>query len=154
MRYIPNTPDDRKKMLDAAGAGDFSDLIKEIPAGLLLKEPLKLPPALSEMGLINELSAIASLDADSSKYAYFLGGGAYDHFIPSAVRAIASRSEFATAYTPYQAEVSQGTLQASFEYQSMVCELTGMGAANASMYDGASAMAEGALMAAEGDQKK
>jgi glycine dehydrogenase subunit 1 len=147
MRYIPNTPDDRKKMLDAAGASGFGDLIKEIPAGLLLKEPLKLPPALSEMALMDELSQIASLDADSSKYACFLGGGAYDHFIPSAVRAVASRSEFATAYTPYQAEVSQGTLQAAFEYQSMICELTGMGAANASMYDGASAMAEGALMA-------
>ncbi len=147
MRYIPNTPEDQRLMLDAAGAREFKDLIKEIPEGLLLKGPLNLPPALSEIELMAELKEMASLNADASKYACFLGGGAYDHFIPSAVRFITSRSEFATSYTPYQAEVSQGTLQAAFEYQSMVCELTGMGAANASMYDGASAMAEAALMA-------
>ena len=147
MRYIPNTPEDRRLMLDAAGAREFKDLIKEIPEGLLLKEPLKLPPALSEMELMAELGELTGLNADTSKYACFTGGGAYDHFIPSAVRFITSRSEFATSYTPYQAEASQGTLQAAFEYQSMVCELTGMGAANASMYDGASAMAEAALMA-------
>ncbi len=134
-------------MLDAAGVREFKDLIREIPEGLLLKEPLSLPPALSEMDLMAELKEIAALNADASEYACFMGGGAYDHFIPSAVRSITSRSEFATSYTPYQAEASQGTLQAAFEYQSMVCELTGMGAANASMYDGASAMAEAALMA-------
>ncbi|MHB8174078.1 MAG: aminomethyl-transferring glycine dehydrogenase subunit GcvPA [Nitrospirota bacterium] len=147
MRYIPNTPEDQKKMLDAAGASEFKDLIREIPEELLLKVPLKLPSALSEMELMAELGEMAALNADTSKYACFLGGGSYDHFVPSAVRSIASRSGFATSYTPYQAEVSQGTLQAVFEYQSMVCELTGMGAANASMYDGASAMAEAALMA-------
>ncbi len=147
MRYIPNTSEDIRLMLDAAGVREFKDLLKEIPEGLLLKEPLNLPPALSEMELMAELKEMAAFDADASKYACFLGGGAYDHFIPSAVRFIMSRSEFATSYTPYQAEASQGTLQAAFEYQSMICELTGMGAANASMYDGASAMAEAALMA-------
>ncbi len=147
MRYIPNTSEDRRLMLEAAGAREFKDLIREIPEGLLLNGPLGLPPALSEMELTAELRDMASLNADASKYACFMGGGGYDHFIPSAVRFITSRSEFATSYTPYQPEASQGTLQAAFEYQSMICGLTGMGAANASMYDGASAMAEAALMA-------
>ena len=147
MRYIPNTPEDKEEMLKAIGAGDFGELISSIPDALLLKAPLDLPPALSEHELLSEMEAMAKLDADSDSRVCFLGGGAYDHFIPSVVGHIASRSEFYTSYTPYQAEVSQGTLQAAFEYQTMVCELTGMGAANASMYDGASAMAEAALMA-------
>lgn len=147
MRYIPNTLEDREEMLKAIGAKDFRDLIKDIPEGLILKGPLALPPALSEHELLRELAGMAGQDADTDRYACFLGAGAYDHFVPSILNFIASRSEFYTAYTPYQAEVSQGTLQAAFEYQSMVCELTGLGAANASMYDGASAMAEAALMA-------
>ena len=147
MRYIPNTPEDREEMLKAIGAVGFGELISSIPDALLLKAPLDLPPALSEHELLSEMEAMAKLDADSDSRVCFLGGGAYDHFIPSVVGHIASRSEFYTSYTPYQAEVSQGTLQAAFEYQTMVCELTGMGAANASMYDGASAMAEAALMA-------
>jgi glycine dehydrogenase subunit 1 len=147
MRYIPNTPSDRKEMLGAIGVRDFRELIDEIPEGLLLKSPLALPPALTEADLKVELSKLARLNTDTSDHACFLGGGAYDHFIPSVVRHVASRSEFYTSYTPYQAEVSQGTLQAAFEYQTMICELTGMEAANASMYDGASAMAEAALMA-------
>jgi len=147
MRYIPNTPEDKKEMLDQAGAGDFSELLASIPDGLLVKAPLDIPPALSEQELMAELKEMASENADASRHACFLGGGAYDHFIPSVVRHLASRSEFVTSYTPYQAEVSQGTLMAAFEYQTMVCGLTGMGAANASMYDGASATAEAALMA-------
>jgi len=147
MRYIPNTPEDREEMLKAIGVSGFNELIADIPKELLLKSPLNIPPALSELELITELKALSEKNADTGRYACFLGGGAYDHFIPSVVGHIASRSEFSTSYTPYQAEVSQGTLQAAFEYQSMVCELTGMGVANASMYDGASAMAEAALMA-------
>src|SRR5512135_3149124 len=147
MRYIPNTPEDRDEMLKAAGAREISELLSGIPDDLLLKQPLNLPFALSEHELLSEMQAMAKLNADTDSHVCFLGGGAYDHFIPAVVGQIASRSEFATSYTPYQAEVSQGTLQAAFEYQTMVCELTGMGAANASMYDGASAMAEAALMA-------
>lgn len=147
MRYIPNTRRDRDEMLEAIGVDAFGKLVSNIPTGLLLKTPLKIPAALSELELRRELQEFSSGNNDTSHSACFLGGGAYDHFIPSVVGHLASRSEFYTAYTPYQAEVSQGTLQAAFEYQSMVCELTGMGAANASMYDGASAMAEAALMA-------
>ena len=147
MRYIPNTDSDRDEMLKVIGVDRFDALIRDIPPELVLRGPLALPPAASEFDLTAELGKMAESDADASKYACFLGGGAYDHFIPSVVSHLASRSEFVTSYTPYQAEVSQGTLQATFEYQSMVCELTGMGAANASMYDGASAMAEAALMA-------
>ncbi len=147
MRYIPNTRRDKDEMLEAIGVDAFEKLVSNIPEGLLLNSSLKIPAALSEPELSRELQALSDDNADTSRYACFLGGGAYDHFIPSVVGHLASRSEFYTAYTPYQAEVSQGILQAAFEYQSMVCELTGMGAANASMYDGASAMAEAALMA-------
>lgn len=147
MRYIPNTPGDKEEMLKVIGVKEFKELINEIPESLLLKSPLALPPTLTEQELHEEFTRMAAGDTDKSAYACFLGGGAYDHFIPSVVRHMAGRSEFYTSYTPYQAEVSQGTLQAAFEYQTMVCELTGMGAANASMYDGASAMAEAALMA-------
>jgi len=147
MRYIPNTPEDRKRMLEAIGADGFEELVAEVPDSLRLKGPLDLPPALDEMSLMAELHALADMNADGAHNACFLGAGAYDHFVPSVVGHLASRAEFLTAYTPYQAEVSQGTLQAAFEYQTMVCELTGMEAANASMYDGASAMAEAALMA-------
>jgi len=147
MRYIPNTAKDRDEMLKAVGVSGFEELVSDIPAGLVLKDGLDIPSAISEYELMRELKALAARNADASEYACFLGGGAYDHFIPSVVQHLYSRSEFYTSYTPYQAEVSQGTLQAAFEYQTMVCDLTGMEAANASMYDGASAMAEAALMA-------
>jgi len=147
MRYIPNTPEDRRGMFDEMGVRGFDELISDIPEHLRLKAPLDIPKALSEYELLTELGAMAGENSDASKNACFLGGGAYDHFIPSVVQHIVSRSEYSTSYTPYQAEVSQGTLQAAFEYQSMVCELTGMDVANASMYDGASATAEAALMA-------
>ena len=147
MRYIPNTRRDKDVMLDAIGVDAFEKLVSNIPEGLLLNAQLNIPAALSEPDIRRELLALSNSNADASGYASFLGGGANDHFIPSVVEHLAFRSEFYTAYTPYQAEVSQGVLQATFEYQSMVCELTGMAAANASMYDGASAMAEAALMA-------
>lgn len=114
---------------------------------LRLAEPLNLPPPLSEMELIRELSLIARRNRGVDYYTSFLGAGAYDHFIPSAVRHIVGRSEFYTSYTPYQAEISQGMLQVIYEFQSMICALTGMDIANASVYDGATATAEAAIMA-------
>lgn len=147
MSFIPNTDEDRKQMLETIGVDSFEDLINNIPDELKLKRKLKLPEPLSELELLNELQAIAQKNHAASEAICFLGGGAYDHFIPAAVGHITSRSEFYTAYTPYQAEVSQGTLQAIYEFQTLICELTGMDVANASMYDGGSALAEAALMA-------
>jgi glycine dehydrogenase subunit 1 len=145
--YIANTDADRRAMLAAIGVESSDDLFAEIPADFRI-EGLSLPPALSEPELVRELSALAGRNRPVGEMPSFLGGGAYRHFIPSVVREIVGRSEFATAYTPYQAEISQGTLQAAFEFQSLVCELTGMDVANAGMYDGASALAEACLMAA------
>lgn len=134
-------------MLKQIGARDFDDLLTNIPASIKLRDGLALPKALSEMEVLKELQGLASQNKGTEAFVSFLGGGAYDHFIPAAVSAILSRPEFYTAYTPYQAEVSQGTLQAIYEYQSMICSLTGMDAANASMYDCGSAVAEAALLA-------
>jgi glycine dehydrogenase subunit 1 len=135
-------------MLDRIGAARLESLWEAIPAEFRLSAPLALPGPLSEYELARRFGQWASLNADSSGYACFMGAGIYDHFIPAALRALLSRSEFATAYTPYQPEVSQGTLQSIFEYQSMIRELTGMEVANASMYDGATALAEAAHFAA------
>jgi glycine dehydrogenase subunit 1 len=134
-------------MLDAIGIASEEELFADIPADVRV-DGLKLPPALSELELTQQLGGLASLNQAPGQTACFLGAGAYRHFVPSVVNHVISRSEFATAYTPYQAEISQGTLQAAFEFQSMVCELTGMDVANAGMYDGASALAEACLMAA------
>lgn len=134
-------------MLKAIGVKDFSELIAAIPDSIQLKKELKLPPALSELELTRLLNQVASRNSGAHRMTCFLGGGAYDHFIPALVDHIISRSEYYTAYTPYQAEVSQGTLQTIYEFQSLICELTGMEAANASMYDGATAAAEAALLA-------
>jgi glycine dehydrogenase subunit 1 len=147
MSYVPNTDQNRKEMLEKIGVKDFSELISVIPDSIRLRDELKLPPPLSELELNKHLNEIASQNKDTSKIICFLGGGAYDHFIPAIVDHIISRSEYYTAYTPYQAEVSQGTLQSIYEFQSLICELTGMDVANASMYDGATASAEAALMA-------
>ena len=144
MAYIANSDADRREMLKALGVDSFEALMDAIPAEVRLKGELNLPPALSEMEAVQHLQGLAD---QNQQGVLFLGGGAYDHYIPAAVRHILLRSEFYTAYTPYQAEVSQGTLQAIFEYQSLVCQLTGMEVANASMYDGGSALAEAALMA-------
>src|SRR5204863_143663 len=134
-------------MLKAAGAASIDDLLKPIPADVRLNRPLDLPPALPEMDLTRHLQSLAARNASAESHACFLGGGAYDHFIPAVVDAVAGRGEFYTAYTPYQAEASQGTLQVGFEYQTMVCQLTGLDVANASLYDGGSAVAEAVIMA-------
>ena len=145
--YITKSRAEREEMLKAIGVGRVEDLLREIPADLLRDEPLRMPPPMSELELSNHMKDLAAANRGASKAGPFLGGGAYDHYIPSAVRQIISRSEFMTAYTPYQPEVSQGTLQGAYEYQSMVCALTGMEISNASLYDGASASAEAVLMA-------
>ena len=145
--YIANTDADRRAMLAAIGVASSDELFTDIPREFRI-EGLSLPPALSEPELVRELSALAQRNSPAGEMLSFLGGGAYRHFIPSVVREVVGRSEFATAYTPYQAEISQGTLQTAFEFQSLVCELTGMDVANAGMYDGASALAEACLMAA------
>jgi glycine dehydrogenase subunit 1 len=134
-------------MLQKIGVEDFSQLIRAVPDSMRLKEELKLPPPLSELELATLLGKLAKGNRDTGRTVCFLGGGAYDHFIPAIVDQIISRSEYYTAYTPYQAEVSQGTLQSIYEFQSLICQLTGMDVANASMYDGATAVAEAALLA-------
>ena len=146
MTYIPNTDADRQAMLAAAGVKSVSDLFADVPAGHRFPD-LALPPALSEMEVLRELGAKADENDDLNHVSCFLGAGAYNHFVPSVVDFLIQRSEFFTAYTPYQPEISQGTLQAHFEYQSMICALTGMEVANVSHYDGASAVAEAAIMA-------
>lgn len=154
MSYVPNTERDKKEMLNAIGVDDIEKLLKDIPQEIRLKKELNLPNPLSELELKKELLSISEKNADLLHYTSFLGAGAYDHYIPSVVEHLTSRSEFYTAYTPYQAEASQGMLQSIYEFQSMICELTGMDVANASMYDGASATAEAAMMALRITKKK
>ncbi len=134
-------------MLETIGVPSLDALFACIPEKLRLSRPLDLARAASEQEVLAELTELAARNASSDRFAWFLGAGTYPHFIPSAVDALASRAEFSTAYTPYQPEISQGTLQAIFEWQTMICGLTGLDAANASLYDGASATAEAALMA-------
>ena len=145
MAYLPHTEEDVKEMLEVIGVRDIRDLFSPIPEGCLLKEPLSIPEGLSEQELFSLMEGL-SRDNDVDHIS-FLGGGIYRHYIPKGVEHILLRSEFYTSYTPYQPEVSQGTLQAIFEYQTLICQLTGMEVANASMYDGASALAEAILMA-------
>ncbi len=147
MRYLPNTADNQRAMLDAIGAGTIEDLLTKIPAKARLSRPLALPPALAETDLIRHLRALAAQNADADGHVCFLGAGAYDHYVPSLINHLVLRGEFFTAYTPYQPEASQGTLRTIYEYQTMMAELTGMDVANASIYDGASSLAEAALMA-------
>lgn len=144
--YIPLTDAERQKMLEVIGVQSSEELLAGIPKELR-GEQLNLPSGLSEIELRHLLRDIAGKNETSQTYLSFLGAGAYDHFIPAAVSHLISRSEFYTAYTPYQPEASQGTLQVLFEYQSLICELTGMDVSNASMYEGASATAEAALVA-------
>jgi len=146
-RYIPNTREDQEKMLSAIGAGSVAELFSDIPEDIRLDRDLDLPDAMHEQELVSHMKAIASENVNTADHPCFLGAGVYDHFIPSVVGHVISRSEFYTSYTPYQPEISQGTLQAIFEYQTMICRLTGMDVSNASMYDGAPAVAEAALMA-------
>jgi len=147
MGYVPNTEKDKKEMLNAIGVRDIGELLTDIPEEIRLKHGLNLPSPLSEIELKKEMLVLSEKNADLLHYTSFLGAGAYDHYIPSVVEHMVSRSEFYAAYTPYQAEASQGMLQSIYEFQSIICELTGMEAANASMYDGASATAEAAMMA-------
>ena len=147
MPYFPNTEADRRDMLEAIGVPSIDDLFATIPAELQMKRGLCVPPGLGELELTAHLSQLAAQNTSADQAACFLGGGSYDHFIPAVVDMISGRSEFYTAYTPYQAEASQGSLQAFFEYQTLVTQLTGMDVSNASMYDGGSAAAEAVLMA-------
>ncbi|MDH4024896.1 MAG: aminomethyl-transferring glycine dehydrogenase subunit GcvPA [Desulfuromonadales bacterium] len=147
MRYIPHTTGDVTQMLERIGVATLEDLFVEVPESVRLKRPLDIQEPASETELLRELKALALGNATPETHKSFLGGGAYHHFIPTVIDLLISRSEFYTAYTPYQPEISQGTLQAVFEFQTLICQLTGMDAANASMYDGASACAEAVLMA-------
>jgi glycine dehydrogenase subunit 1 len=143
--FVPHTEEQKKEMLRAAGVRRFDDLLEGLPTELI-RPSFDLPASLSELELVRHMEELARRDHLAQSY---LGAGAYEHFIPTAVWTLALRGEFSTAYTPYQAEASQGTLQSIFEYQTMVCDLFGMEAANASLYDGASAAAEACLMAAK-----
>ncbi len=147
MRFIPNTEADCRLMREAIGVSTIDDLFADIPEAVRLKRPLDVPPAHSEQEVVNALDALSRANASTAEYASFLGAGAYNHFVPAVVKHLTGRGEFATAYTPYQPEIAQGTLQAIFEFQSLICQLTAMDVANASMYDGASALAEAVLMA-------
>src|SRR4030095_8570771 len=147
MRYISNTPAQQKEMLAAIGASSIEDLLVRIPTKARLSRPLNLPRAMAETELVRHLQRMAGLNAGADEYACFLGAGSYDHAIPSPISHLISRGEFFTAYTPYQPEASQGTLRSIFEYQTMMAELTGMDVANASIYDGASSLAEAPRMA-------
>lgn len=151
--YIPNTVQERQEMLARIGMKTKEDLFAHIPAGVKLKKPLDLPAGMSELEVIRHVTSLSDKNATVDKYNSFLGAGTYEHFIPSLVNHLLLRSEFFTAYTPYQPEISQGTLQAIYEFQSLICELTGMDVANASMYDGATALAE-AVALASGQTRK
>lgn len=148
-RYIPNTEADEKLMLGSIGAESIEDLFVDIPKSLRLDRKLNIPGPLSELELSAHMKDLSHANKSTEDLVCFLGAGAYDHYIPSIVRHLAMRSEFYTAYTPYQPEISQGTLQVIFEYQTMICKLTGMDVTNASMYDGATACVEAAMMAVE-----
>ncbi|WP_312337328.1 aminomethyl-transferring glycine dehydrogenase subunit GcvPA [Anaerospora hongkongensis] len=140
--YLPNTPADRQTMLQAIGVQSVEELFADIPADIRLTRPLSLPPALSELQIMRIMQQKAASNRNVEEYPCFLGAGAYDHFIPAVVSHLAGRAEFYTAYTQYQPEISQGGLQALWEYQSFICELTGLDVSNASLYDGATAAAE------------
>ena len=148
MRFIPHTEQDIRKMLETIGIQNVDQLFTGIPAGLRLGDtPLRLPSALSESEVVDKLRQIQKRNPDPEEMSSFLGAGAYRHYSPAVIGSLIQRGEFSTSYTPYQAEVSQGTLQAIFEFQTMIAMLTGMDVVNASMYDGASALAEAVLMA-------
>ena len=144
--YIPNTENDQTEMLAAIGVDSISDLFADIPPEKRI-DSINLPQSMSELALKREFQGLADKNAVPGDYAMFLGAGVYNHFIPSAIAPLVSRGEFLTSYTPYQPEISQGTLQATYEFQSLISLLTGMDNCNSGMYDGATALAEGVLMA-------
>lgn len=154
-RYLPMTQEDKEEMLATIGVATTDELFKDIPDQLRLKKDLQLKKPANEAQLMQELTALAKKNSNTKTHTSFLGAGVYDHYIPSVVDHVISRSEFYTAYTPYQPEISQGELQAIFEFQTMICELTGMDVANSSMYDGPTALAEATnLSAAQTKRKK
>ena len=146
MVFIPHTDKERQEMLAAIGVDRIEALFHDVPEKFRYPQ-LDLPEPLSEMDVLQELQFLSSINLNANTTPTFLGAGAYRHWVPSVVDYVISRGEFYTAYTPYQAEISQGTLQAIFEYQSMICDLTGMEVANASHYDGATAAAEAIIQA-------
>lgn len=154
MPYVPHSDQERQELLRAIGVSRFDDLLKGVPESVRLKENLNLPPALSEFETLKILDGLAAKNHYGPEYINFMGCGAYDHYIPAIVGHLVDRSEFKTAYTPYQAEVAQGTLQVIYEFQSLICRLTGMEAANASMYDGGSATAEAVLLALNATKRR
>jgi glycine cleavage system P protein (glycine dehydrogenase) subunit 1 len=147
MDFVPHTDADDRAMLDVTGMAGLADLFEAVPRAVLLEGLLDVPPALSEPELLAHLAGLADRSQGAAQLACFAGGGVYDHHVPAAVRALASRAEFATSYTPYQPELSQGVLQALFEFQTAVCEIYGMEVANASLYDGAHSVVEGVYLA-------
>jgi glycine cleavage system P protein (glycine dehydrogenase) subunit 1 len=146
MRYTPQTSADKARMLREIGCASIEDLTRHVPQSLRERAAIALPDGMTELEVRRRMSALAARNVSAADWSFFLGGGIYHHFIPSAVDAAISRAEFSTSYTPYQPEVSQGTLQALFEYQTLICQLTGMEVSNAAVYDGASAVAEAVLM--------
>ncbi len=151
--YIPNTDEDVKKMLDTIGVDSVEDLFHDIDDEIKLNRELNLNESMSELEVKRYMHKLAKANKTIDDLTCFLGAGAYDHYIPSVVNHVISRSEFYSSYTPYQAEISQGTLQYIFEYQTLICNLTGMDVSNASLYDGGSAVAEAAFMAADISRK-
>lgn len=154
MAYLFNTPEDVNEMLQSIGAASIDELFATIPKDLRLNRTLDVPPALSELELTRRMEELASQNLGASNAVCFLGGGAYDHFIPAVVDHLASRGEFYTSYTPYQPEVSQGNLQVMFEYETLICQLTGMDVSNASLYDGASSTIEAVTLAMATNTKR
>ncbi len=147
MRFAPHTDDDVREMLGAIGLRSLDELFDQIPPGVRIGTPLDLPEGVSEMEILADLRHLAAADRHTDELVCFAGGGAYDHYVPAVVWALAGRSELYTSYTPYQPELSQGVLQALFEYQSMICDLTAMEVSNASLYDGATALVEAVNLA-------
>ncbi|MET3506998.1 aminomethyl-transferring glycine dehydrogenase subunit GcvPA [Halalkalibacter oceani] len=153
-RYLPMTAADEQAMLETIGVQSIEELFSDIPASIRFKGKLNVKEALKEPELLHYFDKLAQKNVSLKQYPSFLGAGVYQHYIPSIVDHVISRSEFYTAYTPYQPEISQGELQAIFEFQTMICELTGMDLANSSMYDGPTALAEAAMLSAGHTKKK
>ena len=154
MPYVPHSPADIRVMLDVIGKQEIGDLFSHLPEEVRLGRPLDLAPGLTEEEVRRYFRKAAAANHGQDELVSFLGGGVYDSIIPAAVDAISSRSEFLTAYTPYQPEVSQGTLQVIYEWQSFICRLTGLDVANASMYDAATALSEALSVALAAKRKK
>lgn len=154
MNYVPNTAEQRQQLLERIGVKTVDELFADVPAKVRLQRPLAVEGGMAEQDLVRHVKGLAGRNANLEEYSSFLGAGAYEHHIPAFVDQLLLRQEFYTAYTPYQPEISQGTLQAIYEYQTLICELTGMDAANASMYDGASALAEAALMSFDATRRR